>query len=142
VGGTGKYVSSVWFGNDDNRPMANGATGGGVAAQAYQRLMSTAHGTTGIPTIPGLPVHPVQAAERAQMAAAYTQRNAAPASSAGGPRRQQSIMPAVSMLTRPPSPAIKEHSPRHSSPTGAQRPRSPRHRSMHVRGNDMALTWQ
>ncbi len=93
VGGTGKYVSSVWFGNDDNRPMANGATGGGVAAQAYQRLMSTAHGTTGIPSIPGLPVHPVQAAERAQMAAAEPRRDGAGNPAVGGTRRQQSIMP-------------------------------------------------
>ncbi len=93
VGGTGKYVSSVWFGNDDNRPMANGATGGGVAAQAYQRLMSTAHGTTGIPSIPGLPVHPVQAAERAQMAAAEPGRDSPGNAAAGGTRRQQGIMP-------------------------------------------------
>ncbi len=93
VGGTGKYVTSVWFGNDDNRPMATGATGGGLAAQAYQRLMSTAHGTTGIPTIPGLPVHPVQAAERAELAAALPRTSPAKPGTTGAARRQQSVMP-------------------------------------------------
>ena len=92
VGGTGKYVTSVWFGNDDNRPMANGTTGGGVAASVYHQLMAARHGTTRIPSIPGLPLHPVQAAERAQMAAEPQRRDQA-VGSAGGPRRQQSIMP-------------------------------------------------
>ncbi len=92
VGGTGKYVTSVWFGNDDNRPMANGTTGGGVAAEVYKRLMTTGHGTTQIPTIPGLPVHPVQVAERAQMAAEPARRDQI-STLAGAPRRQQSIMP-------------------------------------------------
>jgi penicillin-binding protein 1A len=92
VGGTGKYVTSVWFGNDDNRPMANGTTGGGVAATVYHQLMASGHGTTRIPTIPGLPVHPVQAAERAQIAAAEPQKRGDIAA-AGAPRRQPSIMP-------------------------------------------------
>ena len=92
VGGTGKYVTSVWFGNDDNRPMANGTTGGGVAAPVYHQLMSPIHGTTRIPTIPGLRMHPVQEAERAQIAAEPQQKRE-PVASAGGPRRQQSIMP-------------------------------------------------
>lgn len=93
VGGTGKYVTSVWFGNDDNRPMANGTTGGGVAAEAYKRLMSTGHGTTGIATIPGLTMHPAQAAERAQIAAEPVRRDLPAATGTGGARRQQSIMP-------------------------------------------------
>lgn len=93
VGGTGKYVTSVWFGNDDNRPMANGTTGGGVAAEVFKRLMSTGHGTTRIPTIPGLPMHPVQAAERAQILAEPVRRDQTTAAAPGAPRRQQSIMP-------------------------------------------------
>jgi penicillin-binding protein 1A len=93
VGGTGKYVTSVWFGNDDNRPMANGTTGGGVAAEVFKRLMTTGHGTSGIATIPGLPTHPFQVAERAQMAAEPARRDQSAAVTPGGPRRQQSIMP-------------------------------------------------
>ena len=92
VGGTGKYVASVWLGNDDNRPMAHGTTGGGVAAEAFHRLMVTGHGTNRIGQIPGLPLHPVQAAERAQLAADTSRQPAAPGQAA--PRRQQSIMPA------------------------------------------------
>jgi penicillin-binding protein 1A len=93
VGGTGKYVASIWFGNDDNRPMANGTTGGGVAADTFHRLMVTGHGTTGIPTIPGLRPHPNQAGEAVQVASEAGRRDAAAGSAAGSPRRQQSIMP-------------------------------------------------
>jgi penicillin-binding protein 1A len=92
VGGTGKYVTSVWFGNDDNRPMANGTTGGGVAAHLYHSLMASAHGTSRIGSIPGLPVHPVQAAERLQLAA-EPRRDQTAGAGPGAPRRQQSIMP-------------------------------------------------
>jgi penicillin-binding protein 1A len=35
VGFTGKYVGSVWLGNDDNRPMASGNTGGQLAAPLW-----------------------------------------------------------------------------------------------------------
>ena len=93
VGGTGKYVTSVWFGNDDNRPMAGGATGGGIAAPAFQQLMAPIHGTTRIPTIPGLRPHPVQEAERNQISAETQKRDQVAAGQASGPRRQQSIMP-------------------------------------------------
>ncbi len=93
VGGTGKYVASVWFGNDDNRPMANGTTGGGVGAETFHKLMVTGHGTTRIPPIPGLPLHPNQASERAQIAAETPRQDPGSPNIGPGPRRQQSIMP-------------------------------------------------
>ncbi len=52
VGATGKYVGSVWLGNDDNRPMAGGNTGGQLAAPLWHSFMSVAHRDMNIPNIP------------------------------------------------------------------------------------------
>ena len=68
VGFTGKYVSSVWFGNDDNSPMSGGNTGGQLAAPIWQSFMQVAHTDMNIPTIPGLPPHPTQLAEQQRIA--------------------------------------------------------------------------
>ncbi|MET0408652.1 MAG: PBP1A family penicillin-binding protein, partial [Hyphomicrobium sp.] len=42
VGFTGKYVTGVWIGNDDNRPMRAGVTGGHQAAPIWHDLMTVA----------------------------------------------------------------------------------------------------
>jgi len=68
VGATGKYVGVVWLGNDDNRPMAHGNTGGQLAAPLWQSFMSVAHRDMNIPTLPGLTPHPVQVAEEQRIA--------------------------------------------------------------------------
>lgn len=68
VGFTGKYVASVWLGNDDNRPMASGNTGGHLAAPLWHSFMQVAHRDMNIPTIPGLDPHPVQIAEMQRLA--------------------------------------------------------------------------
>ncbi len=68
VGATGKYVTSVWLGNDDNRAMAGGNTGGQLAAPLWHSYMSVAHRDMNIPTIPGLAPHPVQVAEQQRIA--------------------------------------------------------------------------
>ncbi|MDX2308479.1 MAG: PBP1A family penicillin-binding protein [Hyphomicrobium sp.] len=68
VGFTGKYVATVWLGNDDNRPMANGNTGGQLAAPIWHDFMAIAHRDMNIPTIPGLEPHPVQVAEQQRIA--------------------------------------------------------------------------
>ncbi|MEM7775768.1 MAG: PBP1A family penicillin-binding protein [Pseudomonadota bacterium] len=72
MGFTGQFVTGVWFGNDDYRPMVNrygkGVTGGSFPAQAWQTYMAAAHRTMDIPTIPGLQPHPVQVDERARLA--------------------------------------------------------------------------
>ncbi len=68
VGFTGKYVGGVWLGNDDNRPMASGNTGGHMAAPLWHSFMSVAHRDMNIPTIPGLQPHPVQVAEQQRIA--------------------------------------------------------------------------
>ncbi len=69
VGFTGKYVGAVWLGNDDNRPMAGGTTGGHFAAPVWHSFMSVVHTDMNIPTIPGLEPHPVQVAEQQRIAA-------------------------------------------------------------------------
>jgi penicillin-binding protein 1A len=89
MGFTGKYVASVWFGNDDNRAMRSGSTGGGVAAPVWHELMSAIHGTDPIPTLPGLKPHPVQVARLEQLA---EEKKLAPGGSQSQ-RKQKSIMP-------------------------------------------------
>jgi penicillin-binding protein 1A len=68
VGHTGRYVASVWLGNDDNRPMAHGNTGGQIAAPIWHDFMAVAHRDMNIPTLPGLDPHPVQVAEQQRIA--------------------------------------------------------------------------
>ena len=60
---------AVWLGNDDNRPMASGTTGGHFAAPVWHSFMSVVHTDMNIPTIPGLEPHPVQVAEQQRIAA-------------------------------------------------------------------------
>lgn len=50
IGFTGQYVTGVWLGNDDNKPM-KGVTGGGLPAEIWQAVMSEIHD--------GLPVEPL-----------------------------------------------------------------------------------
>jgi penicillin-binding protein 1A len=69
VGFTGKYVGAIWLGNDDNRPMSSGTTGGHYASPVFQQVMSVIHTDMNIPTIPGLQPHPVQVAEQQRIAA-------------------------------------------------------------------------
>jgi penicillin-binding protein 1A len=69
VGFTGKYVGVVWLGNDDNRPMSGGTTGGQYAAPVWHSFMSVVHTDMNIPNIPGIEPHPVQVAEQQRIAA-------------------------------------------------------------------------
>ncbi|MFM1815372.1 MAG: hypothetical protein RLZ98_2067 [Pseudomonadota bacterium] len=71
MGFTGKYVTGVWLGNDDYRPVfrdGRGVTGGSYPAQTWQAFMSVAHKSMDIPPIMGLPPHPTQVAERQRLA--------------------------------------------------------------------------
>jgi penicillin-binding protein 1A len=95
VGFTGKYVGGVWLGNDDNRPMASGNTGGHMAAPLWHSFMSVAHKDMNIPTIPGLQPHPVQVAEQQRIAELKRTDPAAAAALAGAEQGQKTspIMP-------------------------------------------------
>ena len=75
LGFTGKYVTGVWFGNDDYRPM-NRVTGGSLPAQTWHAYMSVAHTDMNIPTIPGLKPHPVQVEERQRLASLASEEGA------------------------------------------------------------------
>ena len=93
VGFTGRYVATVWFGNDDNRPMQSGTTGGGMAVPVWHSLMMAAHDTNRIPTLPGLTPHPFQVAEQARLAEAARREPATAQAAVGAARRPLSIMP-------------------------------------------------
>jgi penicillin-binding protein 1A len=77
MGFSGQYVTGVWIGNDNYRPMvimpsartgnASGVTGGGLPAMAWHGYMSVAHTSMNIPTIPGLSPHPTQVAEQQRL---------------------------------------------------------------------------
>ena len=75
MGFTGKYVTGVWFGNDDYRRKTNRVTGGSMPAMAWHDYMSRAHLNPDIPKLPGLAIHPQQIANVRRMKA---QRKANP----------------------------------------------------------------
>ena len=58
MGYTGRYVTGVWVGRDNFKPVyrsgGRGMTGGSVPAAIWQAYMSVAHKSMDIPTIPGL----------------------------------------------------------------------------------------
>jgi penicillin-binding protein 1A len=83
VGFSGQYVTGVWLGNDDFRPM-NNVTGGTIPTMAWHSFMSVAHTSMDIPQIPGLPLHPTQIAERQKIEEARRQQVAQRDTSASG----------------------------------------------------------
>jgi penicillin-binding protein 1A len=78
MGFTGRYVTGVWIGQDNFRPVyrpgGKGMTGGSTPAQVWQAYMSVAHDSMDIPTIPGLAPHPSQIQERERLAALRAQQ--------------------------------------------------------------------
>jgi penicillin-binding protein 1A len=99
MGFTGKYVAGVCIGNDDNRPMRSGVTGGHQAAPIWHDLMTVAHTDMNIPTIPGIPPHPRQIEEQQRVAALKAAQVAAGLEPAGpqlpteAAAKPQSILP-------------------------------------------------
>ncbi|MFM9938032.1 MAG: transglycosylase domain-containing protein [Hyphomicrobiaceae bacterium] len=93
VGFSGAYVTGVWIGNDDFRPMGN-VTGGSIPAVVWQGFMSVAHSSMDIPQIPGLPLHPTQVAERQRLEELKRQQPqvAQPAAQAAGQQKRVSLM--------------------------------------------------
>jgi penicillin-binding protein 1A len=68
LGFTGQYVTGVWIGNDDFRPMRD-VTGGNLPAMAWHSFMAIATSSPDVPTIDGLDTHPAQVEERKRIAA-------------------------------------------------------------------------
>ncbi|MEZ5923901.1 MAG: PBP1A family penicillin-binding protein [Hyphomicrobiaceae bacterium] len=74
MGFSGKYVTGIWFGNDESTPM-NNVTGGQLVAPAWKTFMTAVHtNIADIAPIPGIPVHPVQQAEMDRVAALRTEQ--------------------------------------------------------------------
>lgn len=101
MGFTGKYVTGVWVGKDNFRPVyrsgGRGMTGGSVPAQVWQAYMSVAHESMDIPTIPGLSPHPTQVAERERLAALRAQN---PEAAAAGGGRSRTVSAATQSVLR------------------------------------------
>jgi len=62
MGFTGKFVTGVWYGNDNFRPTGR-VTGGSLPAMTWRQFMTAAHSSPNIPKLLGLPLHPNQLAE-------------------------------------------------------------------------------
>ena len=69
VGGTGKYVTGIWIGNDDNKVM-HGIFGGQSSAPMWKTYMTGIHNSPEIPQLLGLPLNPNQVAAMEQLRAA------------------------------------------------------------------------
>ncbi|MDX2159021.1 MAG: penicillin-binding transpeptidase domain-containing protein, partial [Hyphomicrobiaceae bacterium] len=93
MGFSGDYVTGVWIGNDDFRPMSN-VTGGSIPATAWHSVMSVIHTSMNIKQIAGLPLHAVQVAERAKVEELRrSQPQLAQDSARGAGGRQERLMP-------------------------------------------------
>jgi penicillin-binding protein 1A len=61
MGFSGRYVTGVWYGNDNYKPTRR-VTGGSVPGETWHEYMARAHLNPDIPRIPGLKLHPKQVA--------------------------------------------------------------------------------
>jgi penicillin-binding protein 1A len=109
MGFTGKYVTGVWFGNDDYRRKTNRVTGGSMPAMAWHDYMSRAHLNPDIPKLPGLPIHPQQIANVKRMKA---MRRANPNLSSqigavrGLPRKTEAVLDTIAKMMKDAKPLV------------------------------------
>jgi len=122
VGFTGKYVGVVWLGNDDNRPMVSGNTGGQLAAPIWHSFMAVAHTDMNIPTIPGLQPHPVQVAEQQRIAEL---RKSDPALAAQLEGAADASQKSTSLMPEPTRETLKRITAAMRKASGAAEPDSP-----------------
>ena len=92
MGFTGQYVTGVWIGNDDFRPMRD-VTGGNLPAMTWHKFMSVATTSADIPTIPGLEPHPAQIEERRRLAALRQLQPGGDGPAGSGAVQPSSVMP-------------------------------------------------
>jgi penicillin-binding protein 1A len=92
IGYSGKYVTGIWFGNDDSTPM-NEVTGGRLVAPAWKTFMTAIHtNIADIAPIPGVPIHPMQQAEIDRVAALRAQQPVEEANAGSLPERTLSVL--------------------------------------------------
>jgi penicillin-binding protein 1A len=92
IGYSGKYVTGIWFGNDDSTPM-NEVTGGRLVAPAWKTFMTAIHtNIADIAPIPGVPIHPMQQAEMDRVAALRAQQPVEEANTGSLPERTLSVL--------------------------------------------------
>ena len=109
MGFTGKYVTGVWFGNDDFRRKTNRVTGGSIPAMAWHDFMSRAHLNPDIPKLPGLAIHPQQIANVRRMKA---QRKANPNLSSqigavrGLPKKTEAVLDTIAKMMKDAKPLV------------------------------------
>ena len=108
MGFTGKYVTGVWYGNDNYRP-TNRLTGGNVPAMTWHEYMSRAHLNPDIPKIIGLPIHPQQVANVRRMKA---QRKLNPnlgsqiGAVRGLPKKTESVLDTIAKMMKDAKPLV------------------------------------
>ena len=108
MGYTGKYVTGVWYGNDNYRP-TNRLTGGNVPAMTWHEYMSRAHLNPDIPKIPGLAIHPQQVANVRRMKA---RRKANPNLSSqigavrGLPKKTEAVLDTIAKMMKDAKPLL------------------------------------
>ena len=109
MGFTGKYVTGIWFGNDDFRRKTNRVTGGSYPAIAWNEYMSRAHLNPDIPKLPGLRIHPQQIANVRRMKA---QRKANPNLSSqigavrGLPKKTKAVLDRIAKMMKNAKPLV------------------------------------
>ena len=69
MGMTGKYVTGIWIGNDDNKVM-HGVYGGQSSAPMWKTFNTAVHTSPDIPQLLGLPLNPNQIIAMQQQAVA------------------------------------------------------------------------
>ena len=103
MGFTGKYVTGVWFGNDDYRRKTAHVTGGSIPAEAWHDYMSRAHLSPDIPKLPGLKIHPQQLALMRRLKA-QRRRNpslgAAVTAVRGLPKRTETVLETITKMMK------------------------------------------
>jgi penicillin-binding protein 1A len=109
MGFTGKYVTGIWFGNDDYRRKTNRVTGGSIPAMAWHDYMSRAHLNPDIPKLPGLAIHPQQIANVQRMKAL---RKANPNLSSqigavrGLPKKTETVLNSITKMMKDAKPLV------------------------------------
>ncbi|MGV1013476.1 MAG: transglycosylase domain-containing protein [Methyloceanibacter sp.] len=120
LGYTGQYVTGVWLGNDNFKPMSR-ITGGSFPAEIWQKYMIAAHDTDNIPQIPGLELHPVQVAEQERLRAAMAQNTSAETPVLQSPESVKDMSTATRQVLGKISTLLKDARPVTGEPKGPDR---------------------